>query len=94
MTGLWFIRFESQQGEELTMSESKYKVGDIVNLSRWDASARPAMHMGDCVVLRVYQSPSESGWVLNVKSLRGGSTLSGMDQNWFRPCEMAKGGPE
>jgi hypothetical protein len=74
--------------------EPRYKVGDIVNLSRWDASERPSMHMGDCVVLKVYASPSESGWVLNVKSLQGGSTLSGMDQNWFRFCRTQNGDKE
>ena len=67
----------------------KYKPGDIVDLSRWDATERLWKKMGDSRVVRVYEGLSESGWILDVVSLSG-RQLSGMCENWFCFAETVK----
>jgi len=67
------------------MDKIKYKVGDLVDLRKYDQSERPEKRLGICRVVAVRGGQhSESGWMVTVEA-ENGRTLT-LDPGWLHPA--------
>lgn len=66
------------------MNECKFKIGDRVDTSRWDATERGPNKLNGGVVERVQRDRCESGWLVIVRGRNGYREL---DSNWLKPVE-------
>jgi hypothetical protein len=60
----------------------EFEPGDVVDMRRWDVTVRDHEKYGVTKVLGVRCSSSQTGWIINVADLSGGS--SWLDQDWGR----------
>ena len=58
------------------------KVGDRVSLVKWDATVPPNMHLGLCVIERLYNAKSQSGVLCEVMN-DAGTISKGLDIAWL-----------
>lgn len=66
------------------MTACRYKIGDEVDLHKWDCTVRPPERLHFCVVIGIRRDRCETGWMIKVRSLdRADHREHELDSNWL-----------
>lgn len=61
----------------------KFKVGDKVDVARWDKTERPPNRVGSpATVTGIESKRCESGWMVSIQGPSG--EINTLDQNWLK----------
>lgn len=67
------------------MADPLYKPGDLLSVSKWDRSERPANKLGDPVEVLSIETGVNSETGVMVTFRAAGGQVRCFDQNWFTP---------
>jgi hypothetical protein len=63
----------------------KFRVGDPVDLRRWNQYERKPHRLFNCIVTAIEPARCESGWMVTIAAIDGRTQT--LDSNWLREKE-------